>query len=147
MKPLDLPDMRFSAWTPWRHRQRLAEEFDVPLEFGLYGIYLLATDDVDHLTSNDSDDRHLHPAVMYVGMSTHVDRRIDRHHQAVVDYATSTGDVRKAKLRYSMWQSDWNTYGDEKQRTYAKALVALCERALLFSYVEAYGRLPVLNRM
>ncbi|REG59650.1 hypothetical protein B0G80_2415 [Paraburkholderia sp. BL6669N2] len=84
---------------------------------------------------------------MYVGMSTHGHRRIDRHHKAIVNYVTSTDDVRKVKPRYSMWQSDWNIYDAEKKRFYAKALVALCERALLFSYVEAYGQWPMLNRM
>ena len=143
-----VPEISFDAWKKWRDRDRPSAELDgVPSHFGLMGLYLLATAEVDEPSDASAQLVHLHPAVIYIGMSAHVDRRLERWHGAVGAYRRDTGDRMCRHLRYALWQSGWTNSRQREEFPVAWATVALYERALLLSFARAHGRLPLLNRM
>ena len=77
-KKMDEPVVRFSKWKKWIYRDRLSEEFDVPDDYGLLGVYLLAAP-----LPSDQELYHLAPEVIYIGMSSHVTKRLDKNHVTV----------------------------------------------------------------
>nr|WKF58243.1 hypothetical protein HUO10_002741 [Paraburkholderia busanensis] len=145
---MDIPQIIFDDWSRWNDRGRPSHEIDdVPSDFGCLGLYLLATSDVDSHTGAGSA-KHLHPGVLYIGMSTHVDRRLERYHSAVRAYRREQDDRTCQRLRFSAWRSEWSMYarpGIAKPVVEIAAL-KLYERALLYEFARKYGRLPPLNR-
>ncbi|KVC70607.1 hypothetical protein [Burkholderia ubonensis] len=82
MAAIEIPAIEFPQWRRWAHRERSSRNSDVPVSFGLLGIYMLATSDVD-AESAIGADRYLDEAVIYIGMSAHVEQRLERSHEAV----------------------------------------------------------------
>jgi hypothetical protein len=119
----------------------------MPIVFGLLGIYLLATSDVD-AQAETAENRFLDEAVVYIGMLTHVEQRLERPHKAVSAYRLQTGDASANNLRFSIRHSGcckWQ-YA-RKGPVVAAATIAVYERVLLLAYAEKYGRLPLFNRL
>src|SRR5207248_3279754 len=104
---LHMPKAAFSDWHSWRFRQRTTEQFDVPEDFGILGIYLLACS-TDGPPPSSATERHLLPNVIYIGMSGHVMRRLERGHRAVNRYRTQLKDASGKNLYFCQWNSDWN---------------------------------------
>ncbi|MCE4546498.1 MULTISPECIES: hypothetical protein [unclassified Caballeronia] len=83
---LEIPDLPFSPWRAWNLRDRPSADFDVPREFGIFGLCLLADGHGDSSCKRPSTGRHLCPKVIYIGMSQHVDRRLKEAHHPVKAY-------------------------------------------------------------
>jgi hypothetical protein len=148
MAQLVVPDLPFGLWRAWRDRDRPSVELDgVPSDFGCLGLYLLATSEVDDDTAAVQGKR-LHPAVVYIGMSTHVDRRLERDHNGVRAYRKEEVGRACQRLRYSAWRSAWTMYAGRGTPASAVEMAALAfyERALLYDFARVHGRLPRLNR-
>ena len=136
--------MRFELWRHWNLRTRTSNSFEVPPTFGTLGIYLFANSEVDSANTSASVARHLHPAVLYIGKSDHVERRLEKTHKGVEAYRKEFDDPHCSGLRFSTWYSPWT---NTEISVIGKATVALCERLLLLEYVTRYGRYPKLNRV
>ena len=142
MPQLDLPQFTFSQWERWRSRPRPSQVFDVPAEFGIRGLYLLANSESAPIAEDYADEKYLHPQVIYIGESSHVDQRLERTHNAVRRYREANGDANCDKLWFSVWRSQWTNW----DRALAGASLALYERALLLAYVKRHEKYPALNR-
>ena len=91
--------------------------------------------------------RHLQPQVVYIGMSTHVERRLERNHAGVARYRKHFEDPKCKNLWVSIWHSDTTNWDLGKPAgVVGCATIALYERALLLAYALKHLRLPVLNR-
>lgn len=145
MATIEIPVIEFPQWSQWAHRERPSQNFDVPVGFGLLGIYLLATSDVDTV-SVVGIDRYLDEAVIYIGMSKHVEQRLEGSHDAVKAYKQESGDLGAKHLRFTVWHSG-ATKGpyERKGSAVAAATIAMYERVLLLKYAETFGRLPRFN--
>jgi hypothetical protein len=145
MTTIEFPAIHFPEWKRWAHRERPSTDLDVPVGFGLLGIYLLATSDIDAVSVAGAD-RYLDEAVIYIGMSTHVERRLERSHKAVMAYKQQSGDIVANNLRFTVWHSG-GTKGpfEQKGSVVEAAAIAVYERVLLLRYAEKFGRLPRLN--
>ncbi len=147
MPTVDIPTIVFSEWQRWRARSRPSQEFDVPADFGILGLYVLAAAD-STLVEQPAEERYLQASVLYIGMSTHVEQRLASTHKAVSTYRTEFNDQECSKLWFASWHSDWNNRELRKPHgAVALATIALYERFLLLSYARKHGRLPHLNRM
>ena len=137
----------FDPWRRWRLRERLSDELDVPREFGILGLYLLATSEVCVSNHAHSDLLHINSNVIYIGMSKHVTQRLEKHHGAVHRYRQETDDTTAEYLMYSQWMSPWTTYrvADPKSSRYF-AYVRYLERKLIWEYARDFDRLPRFNR-
>jgi hypothetical protein len=139
---MDEPEVRLSEWRAWMARNRLGDDFDIPDEFGLLGIYVLATP-----SPSQEEHKHLAPEVIYIGMSSHVTRRMDKTHEAVKRYGQETGDTAGLYLFYSEWLSPWsnlnrNTDMGKSQLAYLQYV----ERKSIWEYARLYERLPKYNK-
>lgn len=144
---LVVPNLPFGPWHAWHNRDRPSVELDgVPSAFGCLGLYLLATSEVDD-DKAAVPEKHLHPAVIYIGMSTHVDRRLERDHSGVRAYRKEEVDRACHRLRYSVWRSEWTMYAGHGGPAVELAALALYERALLYDFARVHGRLPRLNHV
>lgn len=141
---LNFKDLWFDQWKWWIVRDRPSQDVDVPADFGMFGIYVLARF-VSQPTEKNFDPYGMPKEVLYIGMSSHVDRRLERSHTAVRKYRKETGDDLCKKLWYVRAYSPWNNRS-LKQISTATAHVAYYERALILSYVNKYGALPKYNR-
>lgn len=103
MAAIEIPAIEFPQWKRWAHRERPSRDF-LPVGFGLLGIYVLATSDVDD-DSAIGADRYLDEAVVYIGMSANVERRLERSHAAVRAYKQQSGDLAADNLRFTVWHS------------------------------------------
>lgn len=134
----------FDDWKPWDLRLKLSEEFDVPEEFGIYGIYLVAefetAPEVRKITPISIPEE-----VIYIGMSSHVDRRLEKSHSAIRKYMEESGDSNCEKLWFGRAQSSWTNSQLEGQAV-ATAYMAYYERALILEYTRSYGKFPRFNK-
>ena len=140
----DFPVVSFDVWRRFSTRPRLADEHSVPPDFGILGIYLLSAWESDPAPS-EATKRHLSESVIYIGMSTHVMRRLDRHHDAVRRYSAEFNDPERKRLFYSQWESDW-TNSDREHIVRNLALLKYIESALIAQYAVQFHRRPALNR-
>jgi hypothetical protein len=119
----------------------------VSLEFGILGLYLLAEADVKPSSGHALKAGELPEEVVYIGMSRHIDRRLEKTHHAVTRY-TKSENAELSRLWFATWQSEWTNFGlKRKGGLVGLATLALYERALILLYAKKYGRLPKLNRM
>lgn len=139
----DIPDLVFSPWRHWKGRPRPSKQLDVPVDWGLLGLYLLASEDALVALDQPGHKRHVASQILYIGMSRHVDRRLEKHHSGVRRYKERYGDADGAKLVFSMWQSSWS---NTVENSVHDAALAMYERILLWEFAKANGRLPALNR-
>ena len=147
MPTVEIPTIAFSEWRRWYARSRPSREFDVPADFGILGLYVLAAADLI-LVEQPAEERFLQTDVLYIGMSTHVEQRLAYTHKAVSTYRTEFNDQQCSKLWFSSRHSDWNNRDLRKPHgAVALATVALYERFLLLSYAGKHGQFPRLNRM
>ncbi|NPT37403.1 hypothetical protein [Paraburkholderia xenovorans] len=145
MAAIEIPEIKFPQWRRWANRERPSQDFDVPVGFGLFGIYMLATSEVDAGLSPEAD-RYLDEAVIYIGMSGHVEQRLERSHDAVKAYKQQSGDLAAGNLRFTIWHSG-ATKGpyERKGPVVAAATIAVYERVLLLKYADKFVRLPRFN--
>lgn len=148
MANLEVPPLLFTEWQRWRARTRPSQDLEVPPEFGILGLYLLAVSDAEVLPAElGAGERHLQSQVVYIGMSTHVERRLERTHAGVRQYCEHFEDSNCKNLWFSVWHSDISNWHLKKPAgVVACATIALYERALLLTYAKKHGRLPVLNK-
>ena len=134
-------EVNFSTWTKWQFRERLSEEFDVPEDFGILSVYLLASPQ-----PSDQKPHHLANEVFYIGMSSHVTSRLDKSHKAVCQYRLKSGDDAVENLYFSLWSSDWsNSHQNNNTHKTRLAYIQYVERKLIWEYANRYGELPSLN--
>lgn len=145
MAAIDIPPIEFPGWKRWANRELPSRNFDVPAGFGLLGIYLLATSDVDDKSATGTD-RYLDEAVIYIGMSAHIEQRLERSHKAVNAYKQQSGDLAAQDLRFTVWHSGATRGAYERKAPVVEAAtIAVYERVLLLKYAEEFGRLPRFN--
>src|SRR5205807_6869406 len=112
----------------------------------LLGLYLLAAADQDP-NVGDTKKEYLKSEVVYIGMSTNVDQRLERTHKAVARYCRNYTDPGGQRLWFSLWQPGWtNRERSSARRAVRLASIALYERVLLLAFATEHGFLPVLNR-
>jgi hypothetical protein len=145
MAAIEIPAIEFPQWRRWAHRERPSWDLDTPVGFGQLGIYMLATSDVGD-DSAIGADRYLAEAVIYIGMSAHVEQRLERSHESVKAYKQQSGDLAADNLRFTVWHSG-ATKGpyERKAPVVEAATIAVYERVLLLKYAEKFGRLPRFN--
>jgi hypothetical protein len=147
MATIEIPAIEFPQWKRWANRERPSLDFDVPVGFGLLGIYMLATSEVD-IGSSPAAAKYLDEAVIYIGMSDHVERRLERSHDAVTEYKKQSGDLAAGNLRFTIWHSGASKGPYERKGpVVAAATIAVYERVLLLEYAKKFGRLPRFNRL
>jgi hypothetical protein len=140
------PEPSFSPWNAWRHRERTADDLDVPREYGVPGLYLLATSEICSVNHTHSSPRHLSQNVIYIGMSKQVTQRLERHHKAVGRYRIEMADNKCERLMYSQWMPYWRSNViSVANKVRDLAYVRFLERKLIWEYVQAFGTLPRLN--
>ena len=140
-KEMEEPEVDFSKWRKFKNRDRLSEDFDVPDDFGLLGVYLLASP-----LPSDQELHHLAGEVIYIGMSSHVTKRLDRSHKAVRQYRDEIGDDSVENLYYSEWSSPWSNWDQKSTIGQAQlAYIHYVERKLLWEYAKKHGGLPRFN--
>ena len=107
---------------------------DVPVGFGLLGLYLLAMSESELSTQASKGEQHLQEETVYIGMSTHVEQRLERTHLGVVRYRKLCGDSQRKNLWFSIWHSGASNWGlRQPSGVVACAKVAVYERALLLT--------------
>lgn len=141
-----VPEILFGRWAPWSMRPRPSQDFGVPKHFGVLGLYILSCGNEIEISMGEVDAFDLPQSVIYVGMSRHVDRRLEVSHAAVTRYRMKTGDNQLHKLQFAIWRSEWssNAYAAVNSVVHQTA-IAFYERAVIHSFVDKYGRLPMLN--
>lgn len=108
---------------------------------------MLATSDVDG-GSSLAGDKYLDESVIYIGMSDHVERRLEQSHNAVKAYKKQSGDLATSNLRFTIWYSGASKGPYERKGpVVAAATIAVYERVLLLKYAEKFGRLPRFNKL
>ena len=140
---MKVPEVNFSTWEKWQCRERLSEEFDVPEDFGLLGVYLLASPQ-----PSDQELHHLAHEVIYIGMSGHVTKRLDKSHKTVRRYRLESGDDGAENLYFSLWPSEWSNWHQNSNIHQTRlAYIRYIERKLIWEYANKYGELPRLNNI
>lgn len=148
MVNIEVPRIIFGEWRKWRTRFRPSQDMDVPTNFGILGLYLLAAHETEIAPDESPEERHLNERVVYIGLSAHVEQRLERTHHAVAKYREDFADTKWTNLWFTVWHSDWNNREhDTSRKTVALASIALYERALLLAYAKKHGRLPALNKV
>jgi hypothetical protein len=138
---MDEPEVCFSKWRKYIYRDRLSEESDVPDDYGLLGVYLLASP-----LPSDQELYHLAPEVIYIGTSSHVTKRLDKSHKAVCQYKDEFGDNSIENLYYSEWLSPWSNWDQNSNIGQAQlAFIHYTERKLIWEYAQKHHRLPRFN--
>lgn len=140
----DYEHIGFDPWRPWAHRDRPSQDYEVPESFGIFGIYLIA-EFQNPPKKLEIDTSSLPKEVIYIGMSSHVDRRLEKSHSAVRKYRSETGDEQCRNLWYARAYSEWSNGYAEGARI-ASAYIAYYERALILEYTRANQQLPKYNR-
>ncbi len=146
MKP---EDIYFISWDAWEKREKATWDCDVPTDFGLAGLYLLANFKDERDVTNESPPTHLDPNVIYIGVSDSPIHRLGSNsHGAVNRYKAKFKDPSLSNLYCTHWQSRITNYelknseSGEAKRTYFLYL----ERKLIWEYATRFNRLPALNR-
>lgn len=144
MSLIEIPYLLFDDCRKWSSRPRPSQDFDVPLGFGILGLYVLAASAEEPPPLSTAD---LPKEVVYIGMSRHVDRRLERSHNGVSLYKSTYSDAACTSLWFSVWRSEWSSgahrFGVDP---IALATVAVYERAVILAYARKHGELPALNR-
>jgi len=147
MLQIDVSAVRFNSWYRWSLRPRPSQEFDVPVNFGILGLYVLGTGEDKPGAGLAPSGSDLPADIVYIGSSAHVDRRLERWHDAVARYKREFGDDRCSRLWISIWYSDWtNSWEGTGRGVVAQTRLLAYERALIHAYAVQNGRLPALNR-
>ena len=147
MPPPIIPTISFSPWVRWVSRPRPSQELDVPQDFGILGLYLLARETDDKVPDASTDGFNLPASVIYIGFSRHVDRRLEASHGAVLRYRNKSGDAQCKKLWFAMWRSDWSSMAHKAGRKPQQhTALALYERAAIHAFAAKHGNLPEFNR-
>lgn len=147
MSLIEFPDISFDNWRRWDERPRPSHDYEVPYEFGILGIYILAAAELKPGNSVAPNPKDLPQEVLYIGMSTHVDSRLEKHHMAVSRYKAEYSDASCQNLWFSTWLSDWtNTALSKRISPVAEATLAFYERGIILMYVRKFECLPALNR-
>lgn len=141
----EVPHLQFSTWKSWKSRPRPSSELDVPSEFGILGIYLLSSW-YEGPPTKPPEPKDLPAEMVYVGMSRHIDQRLEQRHSAVVRYRVECSDIACQRLYFATWRSDWSSRSISSMSPTARARLLLYERALIVLYAEKHGRLPRFNR-
>ena len=136
------PTVHFTDWRNWIARDRLADIKDIPKDFGVLGIYLLAAFESSDPPESESTARHLHPDVIYIGMSENVTKRVDKHHGAVHRYRQKSMYNKTAKLYCCDWQSQWTNFD---KRPPELACIRYIERKLIWEFANMFNRMPEMN--
>lgn len=138
---IKVPELQFNGWCQWNVRPKPSELDDVPEDFAILGLYVLMSSE----TKPEPLDLHQFPAtVVYIGMSAHVDRRLEHAHDAVRRYKTEHMDPSLKRLWMTVWHSDWTRMYCAASPT-KLAHLAFYERALIAMYADQHDRLPELN--
>jgi len=141
----DYEHIWFDPWKPWHMRYRPSLDFEVPESFGIFGIYLIAAFQSTPV-KKEIEPTSLPKEVVYIGMSSHVDRRLEKSHSAVRKYRRETGDERCENLWYGRAYSSWSN-GVSGNIEMARAYIVYYERALILEYTRANEALPKYNRI
>ncbi|MDW1848885.1 hypothetical protein R7E49_24195, partial [Vibrio sp. Vb2110] len=137
----DFEGLYFGDWKPWSSLSNSWKHQDIPQQFGIYGVYLLATFDSEEKVKPFSPE-NMPSDIIYIGMSSHIDRRLSSSHKAIKRYRKISGDRALEKLWVIKADSKWNNSRDKIE---GQAYVAYWERLLLLNYVRAYKTFPLLN--
>ncbi len=138
---MDEPKVCFSKWRKYILRDRLSEESDVPKDYGLLGVYLLAPP-----FPSDNGLYHLSPEVICIRMSRLITQRLEKYHKAISKYKKESRDFSLKNLYYTEWLSpwsNWNQYDDSGQ--VKLAFIHFTERKLIWEYAKRHHRLPKYN--
>lgn len=144
MITIELPQIEFGEWQNWHSRPRPSRDLDVPANFGIFGLYIFARFESQPDATAVSEAKYLQEEVIYIGMSSHVDQRLEKSHRAASRYRESFSDPQGKNLWFSVWSSPW-TNGD-RNRVIAQASIACYERALILGYVHQHKQFPLLNK-
>ena len=142
---IEVPPLHFSAWKPWRHRSLPSQDYEVPAGFGILGLYLLAHWK-DAPPSTRPDAAKLPAEVFYIGMSRHIDQRLEQPHGSVERYKREFEDRARAHLYFSTFSSGWSSHSHASTDPVQRAELAFYERGVILRYARTHGRLPLFNR-
>jgi hypothetical protein len=109
---------------------------------------MIAAADAKPGNTNSPDPANLPKEIFYIGMSSHVDGRLEKHHKAVAQYKMNAGPGGHQKLWFSTWDAAWT---NSWPRTSPKSIVeaatlAFAERGLILAYALKHGCRPAMNR-
>jgi hypothetical protein len=146
MALIEVPELPFDCWRSWKKRPRPSLEIDVPVQFGILGLYVLADSSTDLSDGPALNLANLPEEVFYIGMSTNVDSRLEQAHRAVQRYLNSE-NAHIGNLWFTTWRSEWsNSNLKQSCGIIAKATLLLYERGIILAYAKQYERLPKANR-
>ena len=132
--------MYFSDWVKWEFRDRLNDDdnFDIPHDFGLLGIYLLAI-------SPDINKKATHEAkeVVYIGLSTNVLKRLDLRHTAVNKIKKEYGVEKLYCAAYHTGSTNSRLKTDQGRIN--TAYLHYLERKMIWEYGNKFNKLPKYN--
>jgi hypothetical protein len=146
MRRLHADDVFFSNWTSWHSRERLDALDDVPHDFGISGLYLLARFETPEDSKSRCEPFHLNPNIIYIGVSRSTIHRLGRNHGTVARYKSTFSDVTLSNLYCSVWQSEISNYEIQRGNAIARSFLLYVERKLIWEYTCTFDRLPRLNR-
>ena len=134
--------MHFSKWCKWENRDRLNDDqnFEIPEDFGLLGIYLLAISPNLYEKVNHSSKE-----IVYIGMSTNVLKRLDKSHKAVKKIKTDYGLQNLYYAEHNTGHANTNLENDEGRVNLA--LLHYLERKLIWEYADKNKKLPEYNEV
>lgn len=146
MPSLEIPDFRFNQWQRYVDRPRISSDPEVPLDFGLYGLYLIARSNVDLNETARTAPKYLQSEVIYIGMSSNVERRLELPHAAVKRHRREYVDPNDSQLWVSIWHAGDSEFSASRRQNYvANASLALYERIVILAYIREFGRPPQFN--
>ncbi|EMN7345174.1 hypothetical protein ACN930_004683 [Vibrio parahaemolyticus] len=88
----DFEGLYFGDWKPWSSLSNSWKHQDIPQQFGIYGVYLLATFDSEEKVKLFAPE-NMPSDIIYIGMSSHIDRRLSSSHKAIKRYRKISGDL------------------------------------------------------
>lgn len=142
--PFQVPTPVFSPWKLFKNRDRPSRDgFDVPADYGLRGVYVMAS--AVAVPAHSSASQHLNPAVIYIGESCQgVEQRLEKHEMG---RRFKGSDASKAGEL--LWFSVWHAHrivSTPGERIADEARVRALERILISEFAEAFGKLPLQMR-
>jgi len=135
----------FGRWIKWERRVRLSHDWDVRRDFDHAGLYLLGRfEGTDQALQSEAT--HLHPDVIYMGMSKALIRRSEWHEKVAryrLLFPGELGSLFHATWHFNTWSS-WNL--DRTPAGKVKRVTLAAEEGRLISeYANTFGRLPLLQ--
>ncbi len=129
----------FSDWRRWKYRERTADDSDVPKDFGVLGLYLLAIS-----PSMESKPSHTDKSIVYIGMSKHVMKRLEKSHDAVKKIKLVHG---LNELYYADFGIDVNNQCLHSDKGKVQlAYLRYLERKIIWEYANINNSLPEFNK-